>query len=221
MLLHGAVMQVWQSWSSGTGMLEDVPEGVSVFIADNRAVPPEQVTIVQPVAAAITGPQLPVATSKTKALSKPVRPEHVSQAIRPNIKVPVPNVPVRDRIQAPMPSANESTPLKPQAPPVKLPTSPPSVIEPGYDMGSPQNPEPAYPFVARKFSWQGLVQIVVDVSASGQPQQVQVLHSSGHSVLDQAALETIRDKWLFQPARQDGESVPSKVIVPVQFELRK
>ncbi len=94
-------------------------------------------------------------------------------------------------------------------------------VPPSYQLGSQRSPKPAYPLVARKFGWEGLVKLSVEVSASGRPERVSVLQSSGREVLDRVALETVRDGWLFEPARKRGQAVPSHIIVPVQFLLQE
>lgn len=216
MLLHGAVVEVWSAWQSGEGSAVVLPSGVSVRIAQESSGLPEPV-------AALARPE-PTRLAESVARTAPVsdnrkspsaRPVVVSQATQPNLDTPAPRpepaVPVQPAI-----AAAATTIMKTETPPPA-----PVLLEPTYVMGSPQNPEPAYPFVARKFGWEGLVRITVDVTASGQPQQVDVLASSGHTVLDQAALTTIRDQWQFQPALQNGIAVPGKVTVPVQFVLQE
>jgi protein TonB len=59
----------------------------------------------------------------------------------------------------------------------------------------------------------------VHVDASGAPAQVELKQSSGHTRLDQAALDTVQ-RWRFTPARQGSAAVAGWVIVPVSFTLR-
>jgi protein TonB len=44
-----------------------------------------------------------------------------------------------------------------------------------------------------------------------------VLKSSGYDMLDQSALETVRARWRFIPARRDGVPVADTVQVPIRF----
>jgi protein TonB len=46
---------------------------------------------------------------------------------------------------------------------------------------------------------------------------VVVLESSGHAVLDASALDTVRTRWRFVPARRDGIPVEDSVQVPIRF----
>jgi len=46
-----------------------------------------------------------------------------------------------------------------------------------------------------------------------------VLESSGHSVLDRAALSAVR-KWLFEPGTEGGLKKKMWVKIPVRFDLK-
>jgi protein TonB len=46
----------------------------------------------------------------------------------------------------------------------------------------------------------------------------EVLSSSGHGSLDQAALEAVR-RTTFDPALQDGKPVVCRIVIPVRFTL--
>jgi protein TonB len=62
------------------------------------------------------------------------------------------------------------------------------------------------------------VLLSVEVSAAGEPGAVAVVRSSGFAALDDAAREAVTG-WAFEPARQDGEPVASRVEIPIRFEL--
>jgi protein TonB len=78
--------------------------------------------------------------------------------------------------------------------------------------------EPEYPDEARREGVSGKTAVEVEVSATGTVDAARVLESSGDERLDKAAVEAVR-KWTFRPALKDGEAVPAKVVVPVQFAL--
>lgn len=80
------------------------------------------------------------------------------------------------------------------------------------------NPKPVYPMMARQRQWQGLVLLRVYVGADGQALQVNLQRSSGHEVLDDAALDAVR-KWKFVPAKRGDVAEASWATVPIQFEL--
>jgi protein TonB len=80
------------------------------------------------------------------------------------------------------------------------------------------NPSPEYPREARRKGWIGRVGVHVLISDKGTVQQVDVLSSSGHAELDEAALAALW-KWTFHPAQKDGHAVAAWVVVPVLFRL--
>lgn len=80
------------------------------------------------------------------------------------------------------------------------------------------NPKPLYPRMARRKGWQGLVILNVWVDESGAARTVALFRSSGHDVLDESALETVKS-WRFVPARRGGQNVAAAVQVPIRFTL--
>jgi protein TonB len=82
-----------------------------------------------------------------------------------------------------------------------------------------RNPPPAYPAVARRRAEQGTVTVSVLVGADGSVERAEVADSSGFDTLDAAALETVRSRWRFVPARHGGIAVESWVLVPIRFAL--
>lgn len=81
-----------------------------------------------------------------------------------------------------------------------------------------QNPPPVYPRVARQRRWQGTVLLEVLVSDEGLPQDIRIVASSGHEVLDRAAEKAVAG-WLFAPGRRNDVPEAMLVRVPVRFEL--
>jgi len=56
------------------------------------------------------------------------------------------------------------------------------------------------------------------VSPDGDTQETRLWRSSGHPLLDAAAVAAVR-RWAFEPARHGGRAVPAWVEVPVHFRL--
>lgn len=81
-----------------------------------------------------------------------------------------------------------------------------------------KNPEPPYPLAARRRREQGLVMLTAKVTAQGRATKVEIKQSSGHPLLDEAALNAVRD-WEFQPARVGATAMESEIEVPVRFKL--
>jgi len=80
------------------------------------------------------------------------------------------------------------------------------------------NPAPPYPKLARKRGWQGTVRLNVRVEKDGTPGQVGIKESSGHRVLDNVALKTVK-QWQFSPAQSGSLRYSSKIVIPIQFSL--
>ena len=78
--------------------------------------------------------------------------------------------------------------------------------------------EPAYPIVARRRGLQGVVVIAIEVAVDGAPVSINLQRSSGHPVLDSAALNAVRT-WRFAPARRAGQAVRATLEVPIRFRL--
>lgn len=93
-----------------------------------------------------------------------------------------------------------------------------ALVESRYDVAALHNPKPPYPLAARRDGAQGQVVLSVQVSASGTSGEVLLKHSSGHVVLDNAALQTVR-RWRFIPARRGDTPVESWVDVPITFRI--
>ena len=81
------------------------------------------------------------------------------------------------------------------------------------------NPPPVYPAVARRREQQGTVTVRVLVGADGAVERAEVAESSGFDSLDDAALETVRSRWRFVPARHDGLAVEKLGAGPDTFAL--
>ena len=82
-----------------------------------------------------------------------------------------------------------------------------------------ENPPPVYPSIARRREYEGTVLLSVKILANGAVGDLSVKKSSGHSILDRAALKTVK-KWKFQPASLLGIPFTMWVDVPVRFELK-
>jgi protein TonB len=70
---------------------------------------------------------------------------------------------------------------------------------------------------ARRMGIEGTVVLRVVVAPDGSPTSVVVLQSSGSDILDASALETVRTRWRFVPARRNGMPVEDSVQVPIRF----
>ncbi len=108
--------------------------------------------------------------------------------------------------------------------PVDVPTPPAApkaeeaVTEPKGYAGYLRNPAPDYPPAAQKRGLEGKVVLKVHVLASGQPDTVTIATSSGHQILDDAALKAVT-QWAFAPARRGQTPIDGWVQVPLTFKI--
>ena len=82
-----------------------------------------------------------------------------------------------------------------------------------------QNPVPMYPLEARRRAQHGTVLLRIEVAADGAVERVEIARTSGFDLLDDSAIETVRARWRFVPARRDGIAVESWCEVPIRFAL--
>ena len=81
-----------------------------------------------------------------------------------------------------------------------------------------RNRELYYPAMAREKGWQGTTLLKVQVLKNGFVGSLEVLRSSGFSILDQSALKGVKE-WRFIPAQKDGQPIEIGVEIPVTFRL--
>jgi TonB family protein len=65
----------------------------------------------------------------------------------------------------------------------------------------------------------GLFMRMVLIDQHGRVDDLTVLESSGHTVLDHAASSAVR-KWLFEPGTEGGIKKRMWVKIPVRFDLK-
>jgi periplasmic protein TonB len=88
----------------------------------------------------------------------------------------------------------------------------------GY-VGYLNNPKPHYPGIAKSRHWEGLVMLRVYVTPDGRCGNLNIYRSSGHDVLDESAMEAVRN-WRFVPGKRGDTPIASWATVPIEFRLR-
>ncbi|NQT09689.1 MAG: energy transducer TonB [Desulfobacteraceae bacterium] len=81
------------------------------------------------------------------------------------------------------------------------------------------NPLPKYPRLARKRGYQGTVVLNVLVNQNGRVGDLRLFTSSGYSILDRKAIESVK-VWLFEPGMKGDKKLDMWVRVPVRFQLK-
>ena len=154
--------------------------------------PPLEKPLPRPAPRATPAPPLPVDAAPTSAVASA---DTVQVAAAPTPPAPV----------------QEAPPAPPAPPPEK-------VTEPRGYAGYLRNPAPEYPLAAQERGLQGRVILKVNVLASGKPADVQVAKSSGHRVLDDAAIKAVLS-WTFDPAKRGSTPIDGWVQVALTFAL--
>jgi protein TonB len=85
--------------------------------------------------------------------------------------------------------------------------------------GLASNGKPAYPAAALHRREEGTVVVRVDVGTDGRPLSARVERSSGHPLLDDAAVGKVMSDWRFVPASRGGVPVAGSALVPFSFRI--
>lgn len=148
-------------------------------------------------------PSLPVAQLNTAHAE--LRPRHAAKPAAAS--APQSTLPTLASVSRP-PAQAQSAPAR--VTPREVFSQQPSFVSPP--------PAPRYPSQARRRNQQGVVLVEVRLDALGRQRELKLLRSSGVASLDSAALEAVSG-WRFRPEMLDGQSVPSRVQIPIQFAL--
>ncbi len=82
-----------------------------------------------------------------------------------------------------------------------------------------ENPQPPYPPIAKRRGYEGTTILSLYVLQDGTVGEVIVKKTSGHSILDRAAVRAA-EKWLFEPGSRMGKAIPLWVDVPIRFVVK-
>ena len=95
----------------------------------------------------------------------------------------------------------------------------PRIFPPRYAPPGSGNALPKYPRLARRRGLEGRLMLRVFVSPEGKTENIKVIKTSGHLLLDQAAQNAVK-LWKFEPAPRAGVPVSGFVNVPVIFKFK-
>lgn len=139
-----------------------------------------------PLEAVVDWPEL-----ETAETAMPVEPAAAAEPCSLRERCRVAAATMQQRVVAP-PPPNEP-PLPAEAPTATSPNTPSvRTIVPIAGTDQP----PTYPTIARRRRWEGTVVLGIDCDATGVVRRVTVVRSSGHEVLDDAAVAAVR-QWRF------------------------
>lgn len=182
----------------------------------------DMVPLEQPVKPEVPPPPKPVPPEPQPQPKKtPPKPQPKKEAPKTTTSdkaLTAPKQEVEPTPQAPT-TAPEPAPAPPSPPAPPAPAAPPApVTPPRFNAAYLNNPAPVYPPMLRRTGEEGKVVLRVFVTAEGAAGNVQVLHSSGSPLFDEAALTAVR-KWRFVPARRGDTPIAEWVQVPIEFRL--
>jgi periplasmic protein TonB len=127
--------------------------------------------------------------------------------------VPLPEVPQPDAANPPGEGAEPAA--DPAAP---NPGANAQTLDPQPDPDA--SPAPNYPLAAIRRHLTGVVQVLAEIDSKGKVVSARVAQTSGHGILDRAALDAVL-QWKFVPASRAGQPVPGAALVPVRFRFRQ
>lgn len=153
---------------------------------------------------------------KVEPPKPPPPPRAVRKQVLPQIQTAAPDTPAVDA-----PASEPAVAVAPVAPEPTPPPPPPApepVSAPFGRAGYLNNPPPNYPATAARQGWQGTVLLRVRVLSSGRVDSVEVQKSSGHKLLDEEAMATVRS-WQFTPSKRGAMPIDGWATVPIEFKL--
>lgn len=181
--------------------------------------------------AAVIAPPQPVHEARPQPrAAKPVREEHVAvrTAEPARNEPPAPAVVAQAAPAAgPEKAAREEAPAIAAAPQPVRPSAPAPAVQDSLVLDSYGRAlsdllarQQQYPRLAALRGWEGEVRLRLRVARKGSLVAVEVVHSSGHEILDQHALQLIQAAALPAPPDALGDR-EIQVVVPIHYKLQK
>lgn len=176
--------------------------------------PPDMAAIVEPPPDDLPPPEFPIAKVDIPPPDEPPPPVIPPLEKKPDPKPEQPK-PVQRKPPAPVTQAPVDNQPRQAAPQV---ATAPRVVSDS-QLGYLVKPSPLYPSRSRKAGEHGTVMVRVLIDVAGRPSQVTVQTSSGHPLLDEAALSAVRAAQ-FRPYVEGGVTKPIFVLAPITFNLQ-
>nr|WP_214649689.1 energy transducer TonB [Vibrio anguillarum]CAD43041.1 TonB protein [Vibrio anguillarum serovar O1] len=150
-----------------------------------------------------------------KSLSKPVKDKPAPKIPTKSAQV---QTPVKEAVTSSVENENsaESTPKTAAAPSSSGATNQPKLVDAPSFVTRPA--PPVYPRLAQKRGIEGVAMYEVWLDENGRQIKQVLLSSSGAALLDESALNAIK-QWKFSPQVVNGEKIAHRVQIPVRFKL--
>ncbi|GEA51915.1 cell envelope biogenesis protein TonB [Vibrio inusitatus NBRC 102082] len=157
---------------------------------------------------------------KKSPVTKPVKPQPTKTAKnepKPTLTEPVETKSKETPKDKPVEQKREKEVVQPQTASSNAASSskPKMVEKPTFSA----KPTPvSYPRLAQKRGWQGSTLVEIWINEEGKQIKQTVVNSSGHRLLDKAALNAVSE-WQFQRRNEQGQRIAYRVQVPINFQL--
>jgi protein TonB len=181
----------------------EAPEPLSVQLFEDaiQSEPPAQ-----PATAKASQPNKPLPKPASTQTAKEITP---TPSVPPS---PVAATPAPTTAASATPATREipaASPATASAPSASLAAAPAAAVRSTANIDAAyasSNPKPPYPPMARRLGEEGTVTLRILVTSDGLAAKVEIKKSSGSSLLDKSAEQTIK-QWRFIPAKLDGKAV--------------
>lgn len=154
----------------------------------------------------------PAPLLKTEAADENIQPDDI--VVAENTEAPTSTAPVVSSAEPAPEKASDVGETAPVAAPAPPPEEP--VTEASANAAYLNN-RPEYPRAAEKMGWSGTVILRVRVLASGAAERVQVKKTSGKKVLDEAAINAVKN-GTFVPSKRGSTPIDGWATVPIEFK---
>jgi periplasmic protein TonB len=171
------------------------PPKMKIVEVELLAAPPPPVAPPAPIT-----PPTPPKPEPPKPKPVPPKPKTVPKPKPKPVEVPKPD---DFKIPEPLPIKTAPTPPVPYTPPAPPRPAAPAPSRPAASTSSSKSSisahcvsscgKPPYPSVARQRGWEGTVRVKIQIAKDGSVTSVSMISSSGYDVLDDAAMDKIRD----------------------------
>jgi protein TonB len=204
LLIHGMLLALVPGWHTNVFKPQPV---LSVQLPE--LVRPEPAPAAPPVKPQTKA--VPMVTERARSEFKLPQPPRVESNVAPQPQAE----PTETPSVAPLPAAPTPAPV------VVAKTAPDSALLDSYGktLSSLIAKYQRYPRIAQLRSWQGTAQVQLSVSAAGRMVNVVILRSSGFEVLDDQALEMVRQATPLPPPPEALRGREFTVMVPIVFKL--
>ncbi|WP_051534420.1 energy transducer TonB [Deefgea rivuli] len=220
MLFHAIVLWAWSGW--GASAQVTAPSALAVMLQGAAATERVRQALVkteaQPLAPRKLSQSAPAPVAMTQAMKSnaALKKAEPASAIAPApvIKTTsatstvVANVADVESKSAAL-AANTAHAVEAQA----------KIVPAQYRAAHLQNPKPEMPYLSKVKGESGTVGLWVKVGVKGEPLAVKIEKSSGFTRLDNAAYQTVLEKWRFVPAKQGDTAIESEVVFSVPFRF--